>query len=289
MVLDKYLIGSKYTRTEIRNLENDPGTMGKWDRGYLEHNKEIFIFSTYGGESYTGIDYGDKWIDSETFFWNGQKKSNVQHKHVKMMLDPNVDKRLFVRKSNSNKNKLKGAPFTYKGLVNPIKVSGENPINIIWKVNSNATNYIEMDDVSNFDNVGKGYSIITFSNKDTALLSEREVIKRSDQLKKDCLKLNNYQCEINFLHDTFKSKRSEENYMETHHIIPISAQKYYDNKLDCLANISCLCPTCHRLIHYGIWKEKLPLLRKLYDSHFDNLKKSGIILQSFDAISIYYK
>ncbi len=47
--MDKYKVGRRYTRTEIRDIENDPGTQGKWVQGYLEHNGEIFIFSNFGG------------------------------------------------------------------------------------------------------------------------------------------------------------------------------------------------------------------------------------------------
>ncbi|MGC3441013.1 HNH endonuclease, partial [Enterococcus faecalis] len=68
--------------------------------GYVEHNNEMFILSTYGGESYTGVDHGDKWIDDETFFWNGRQKSNINHMLIKKLLDPGIKNHLFVRKSN---------------------------------------------------------------------------------------------------------------------------------------------------------------------------------------------
>lgn len=65
--MGKYVVGNYYTRTEIRKIENDPGNMEKWIRGYVEHNGEMFIFSTYVGEAYTGVDHGDKWIDGNTY------------------------------------------------------------------------------------------------------------------------------------------------------------------------------------------------------------------------------
>ena len=37
--MDKYKVGRRYTRTEIRDIENDPGTQGKWVQGYLEKIK----------------------------------------------------------------------------------------------------------------------------------------------------------------------------------------------------------------------------------------------------------
>lgn len=288
MKVNKYVVGKTYTRTEIRNIENDPGTQGKWDGGYVEHNNEMFILSTYGGESYTGVDHGDKWIDDETFFWNGRQKSNINHKLIKKLLDPGIKNHLFVRKSNSNKNKLKGAPFTYKGWAVPIKVSGKDPINIIWKVNSEILPFIEIDDISETRNIELDYSNTAFSTEDTITLPEKERIKKSARLKKECLASHNYQCEINPLHETFISSKTNRNYMETHHIIPLSAQRYYKNKLDCTAKMSCLCPTCHRSIHYGKKEDKLPLLKQIYEKHIDDIIKSGIEIESLESVLLYY-
>ncbi|WP_417650670.1 HNH endonuclease [Enterococcus faecalis] len=76
--------------------------------------------------------------------------------------------------------------------------------------------------------------------------------------------------------------------METHHIIPLSAQRYYKNKLDCTANLSCLCPTCHRSIHYGKKEDKLPLLKQIYEKHIDDIIKSGIEIESLESVLLYY-
>lgn len=120
----KYVVGQNYSRTDIRNIENDPGTQGKWVSGYVEHNNEMFIFSTYDGEASTGVDHGDRWINEDTFFWNAKKQSNLNHKLIKKLLDPSIKNHLFVRKSIPNKARLKVTPFTYKGLAEPIKVEG---------------------------------------------------------------------------------------------------------------------------------------------------------------------
>lgn len=145
--MDKYKVGRRYTRTEIRDIENDPGTQGKWVQGYLEHNGEIFIFSNFGGKSYTGVDHGDRWIDKNkgTFNWNGMKKSNIENKNIKMMLDPRIKVHLFVRAVDPKK----GDPFTYFGIVNPISVSGKDPVNIIWQIDHTGITFLENDEIEN--------------------------------------------------------------------------------------------------------------------------------------------
>lgn len=288
--MTRYNIGSKYTRTEIRKIEEDPGTMGKWVSGYVEHKGEIFIFSTFGGESYTGVDHGDEWIDEteRVFNWNAKKNSDITDKHIKMMLDSNHNVHMFTRKSNTDKTKLKGAPFVYQGIALPLKVSGKNPVNIVWKLNGQVTPFIELDDYKNGNEIIE-LEKMDFSAEDIAKSNEKELIKRSQKLKNHVLKRNGYTCEINPSHKTFVSNRTKKNYMETHHIVPLSAQCFYKCKLDSVANISCLCPNCHRIIHYGTWHEKKPLLKKLYNQHIEDLKKSKIEVVSFDEILIYYK
>lgn len=127
-----------------------------------------------------------------------------------------------------------------------------------------------------------------FSINDISLVPEKVHMKRSASLRAQCLELNNSCCEIDVHHESFISNKTHRNYMETHHIIPLGVQNFYDNKLDCISNLSCLCPICHRQIHYGRKEDKLPILKKLYNTHTNALKKSGIEVESFSSILIYY-
>ncbi|GMC10253.1 hypothetical protein K5E_23920 [Enterococcus thailandicus] len=286
--MGKYVVGNYYTRTEIRKIENDPGNMGKWIRGYVEHKGEMFIFSTYGGEAYTGVDHGDKWIDGNTYYWNGTKKSNIQNKYIKTMLNPNCKIHLFTKKSKKNKEDLKGSPFRYEGTVIPWEVSGKDPINIIWKINKLSMNFIELDDLI-YDDEIVNFKNEKFGIEDTFRYKEKERYKRSNKLRDQALKVYDFTCEINPDHKTFISKFNNKNYVEIHHIIPISAQIYYKYKLDCIANIACLCPNCHRQLHYGTWKEKKYLLEKIFRNHKEQLKEARLIKTSFKEIANYYK
>lgn len=193
---------------------------------------------------------------------------------------------MFIR----NANPQKADPFTYLGVVKPIIVRGINPVNIIWQVGYSDVSFIEKDELE-MEKEFIDYKNDLFSSDDKMVQKERERIKRSQNLKEYVIKKNNFQCEISSEHQSFISERTKRNYVETHHIIPLSVQKYgvYDYKLDCEANLSCLCPNCHKLLHYGTWAEKEPLLRLLFNQHFKALLESNIDIGSIDSISFYYK
>lgn len=110
--------------------------------------------------------------------------------------------------------------------------------------------------------------------------------KRSSIIKQQSIKSARYLCEINPIHKTFIAKRTGEQYMEGHHAIPMSKQDAFDVSLDIYANIICLCPICHRLLHYGQDSEKDNLLNKIYYDRSSRLEKSGIKLsrEEFERI-----
>lgn len=101
------------------------------------------------------------------------------------------------------------------------------------------------------------------------------------------LSLANYQCEIDNSHITFISKVSKMNYVEAHHLIPISVSNDFLFSLDIEANVVALCPNCHRKIHHGERQEVFNLLEILYKSREENLKKCGIKI-SMNRLRGYY-
>lgn len=101
---------------------------------------------------------------------------------------------------------------------------------------------------------------------------------RSPILKKQVIEIADYKCELNASHTTFIAKSNNKPYMEGHHALPISLQEHFDNSLDVYANIVCLCPVCHRMLHYGLDTEKKDAVDKVYYSRKDRLAKSGILL-----------
>lgn len=85
-------------------------------------------------------------------------------------------------------------------------------------------------------------------------------------------------CEHNPKHSTFTSKATGKAYMEGHHLIPMKYQAEFSCGIDVYANIVCLCPICHRLLHFGTDAEKTYVAEEIFDKRRDRLKNSGIDL-----------
>ncbi len=74
--------------------------------------------------------------------------------------------------------------------------------------------------------------------------------------------------------------------MEAHHLVPLQKQELFKTSLDVDANIVCLCPLCHRKLHYG--KDIREELKKLFDTRKELLEKSGIVI-SFEKLLSFYE
>ena len=121
--------------------------------------------------------------------------------------------------------------------------------------------------------------------------SNNSKYKVDSRISKTVLKQNDYICEIEKLtrkkHKTFATDK-ELQYMEGHHLIPMKAQRDFDKNIDRSDNICCLCPNCHRAIHYGTIKEKKSRLELLYCEKIKNLKEQGIYIDLEELINKYY-
>lgn len=116
---------------------------------------------------------------------------------------------------------------------------------------------------------------ITKGEKTTEII---EYWKRSSIIKMQSIKVAKYKCEINNEHKTFIAKSTGKPYMEGHHAIPMKQQESFDVSLDVYANVICLCPICHRLLHYGEDEAKESVMDKIYFLRGDRLANSGIRL-----------
>lgn len=89
--------------------------------------------------------------------------------------------------------------------------------------------------------------------------------------------LCNHHCQIDESHITFRTASTGKNYVEGHHIIPLSCQNEFEYSLDVLANIIVLCPNCHRKLHYSVREERLDDLYRIYDSRYERFDNAGIL------------
>lgn len=117
--------------------------------------------------------------------------------------------------------------------------------------------------------------------------------KRGDQwrtnpgIAKGVVLDKNHLCEFDKGHKTFTSKRTNHNYVETHHLIPMKLQKAFENSLDVPANIVSLCPTCHRLFHHALFGERTRLIQHFYAERKDLLKRFGIEIGIDELLEAY--
>ena len=115
---------------------------------------------------------------------------------------------------------------------------------------------------------------------------ETTVWRRSGIIREQSLEIAQFRCEIDNRHDSFIAARTNHMYMEGHHAIPMHMQPHFSNSLDVYANIICLCPVCHRRIHYGLKDDKVHMMQKIYTTHADRLAQSGIQISKSDFVSI---
>ena len=100
--------------------------------------------------------------------------------------------------------------------------------------------------------------------------------RRSSIIKMQSIKAAGYRCEIDETHKSFTAKSTGRPYMEGHHALSMKYQNRFSKSLDVYANMICLCPICHRLLHYGIEEEKETVLDKIYFDRSKRLTACGI-------------
>ena len=117
----------------------------------------------------------------------------------------------------------------------------------------------------------------------------RTIPHRDPKVSINALKHADNKCENENSHITFKRKNVDNNYMESHHLIPISKYKDFQYSLDIEENVICLCPTCHRLLHNGrMDQRKKEVLKKLFDLRKSALHDCGIDI-TLEQLEEYYK
>ena len=109
---------------------------------------------------------------------------------------------------------------------------------------------------------------------------------RNQIIKRQAIIAANYTCENNSEHSTFISKMTRKPYMEGHHIIPMKFQERFSTSIDVYANVVCLCPNCHRLMHYGTDIDRKIVSEKLFENRSERLLKSGIIISKNDFLEM---
>ena len=120
------------------------------------------------------------------------------------------------------------------------------------------------------------------------------MVKKNAAYAKQALVNSNFLCEADTSHHTFMTSKGVP-YMEGHHLIPCTAKnakafwKRVGKSIDCVENIVCLCPTCHRRIHFGSEAEKRSIIKLLYNKQHSKLKKAGLDISEKELIGLYLR
>ncbi|MBE7061014.1 MAG: HNH endonuclease [Clostridiales bacterium] len=111
-------------------------------------------------------------------------------------------------------------------------------------------------------------------------------------LGKIAIKKAYYSCEKDYQHETFISKKTQQKYMEAHHLIPVCFQKEvwdkYHINIDCVENLVSLCPTCHKAIHYGTKEVQRKMITELFTRCAPKYKAIGLNI-TLEEIFKFYK
>ena len=116
--------------------------------------------------------------------------------------------------------------------------------------------------------------------------SKKKIVRDTDiKLKATRMEYANYKCEINPNHITFTNNSGENQYLESHHLIPIKAQKDFPTiNLDSLFNLVALCPICHMQVHHAKLDEKSDIFYKMYNLRKDEMEQHGFDKEKIDEI-----
>lgn len=111
--------------------------------------------------------------------------------------------------------------------------------------------------------------------------------KRDPLIAAAAISAAEYLCELSLSHVSFIARTTKQNYVEAHHLIPIQFQEHFSAKLDVLENVVVLCPTCHRKLHHGLFKEKTVVLEQLLAKHGAELKSRGLEIGPMQLFECY--
>lgn len=116
----------------------------------------------------------------------------------------------------------------------------------------------------------------------------RRIWKRNALYAAKAIIVANYLCEFDSEHRHFISKTTNKNYVEAHHLIPMSIQDKFDYSLDIPANIISICVICHKQLHHGVFEDKKMILEPLFLSRKKRLEDCGIKI-SLDELFNFYR
>ena len=124
---------------------------------------------------------------------------------------------------------------------------------------------------------------------DTTISGKKQLDTIFSIRKKIARELSDYTCALSEYKDCryFTSKTTKRNYVEVHHLIPRGFRNKFEYSLDVLANYITLCPHCHRLIHNATDRERLDVIKYIFNKRKDRLKNCGLEVEVEELLTYY--
>ncbi|QIH76409.1 hypothetical protein GTN31_08535 [Macrococcoides canis] len=97
----------------------------------------------------------------------------------------------------------------------------------------------------------------------------------------------NYTCEFDSNHVTFQNSFDNKPFIEAHHLIPMATQGLFEYNIDFADNIICLCPNCHRRIHYGVKSDKSEMVQKFFKERKDKIEYFNVNVK-YNDLELFY-
>ncbi|MDY4857803.1 MAG: HNH endonuclease signature motif containing protein [Candidatus Onthovivens sp.] len=124
---------------------------------------------------------------------------------------------------------------------------------------------------------------------DTTTKNQKQLRKTSQILKRMAKERTNNKCELETLNSCryFTSKENGKNYLEIHHLVPFEFSNDFNSSLEIIDNYVALCPHCHRLLHFGVDRERKSVITYLYNQRCEGLKNKGIDISLKELLAYY--
>ena len=124
---------------------------------------------------------------------------------------------------------------------------------------------------------------------DTTTKNQKQLRRTSQILKRMAKERTNNRCELETLNSCryFTSIENGKNYLEIHHLVPFEFSNDFNSSLEIIENYVALCPHCHRLLHFGVDRERKSVITYLYNQRCEGLKNKGIDISLKELLAYY--
>lgn len=250
----------------------------------IRNNINLFIFTSKTIALNPGFD--------DYFYRNFMQKYDIEELNEILLRD--VDYSYFLYNIQDFNINLKDEPQCETNVEENVVIQEKEIIESEESDEEKDDNYIDKIDNINEHNVNPDVAVGA-SEIAPAKYSETSIsrkYRRNPLLGRIAIQNAYYACENNHEHKTFKSAKTQKNFMEAHHLVPVKYQQKiwqkYNINVDCVENIVSLCPTCHRAFHNGTKEVKAQLIENIYNQIVPRYNSIGFEI-TLDEIKKLYK